>query len=332
MKKNTLSKLKKVSSRQHSQHNKPEFLSEQEVDALLSSVMDDDSFSFESDVEPGVQEYNLGTQERIIRGRMPTLELINERFAREFRIAFFDRFKRTSEISVGPVRVQKYSAFIRNLVVPTNINIINFNTTLPGAGLIVFDPNLIFLTVDTVFGGDGRFHCRVEGRQFTQIETMVIRELFDVFVRCYTQSFHTVYPLDINYVRSEYNSQFASVATPFEIVVSTTFTVEISGACADMHVCVPYASYEKIIKILQSTLTPDIIGHNTNVGVPIQHIPHTLKIMAECGPGYTIADIRKLQSGDFIPLQNFNAYIEDKHLFEGEYSTNKFTITNTKEN
>ena len=341
MKKNTIrdmahviAELKKVSARNKDKDKNGDFLSQWEVEELLRSVVDEDSCLFDPEdykSRSDVREYNLGTQERIVRGRMPTLELINERFARSFRVAYFDKFRRSAEISVGPIRVQKYSEFVRNLVVPTNLNLINFNSSLPGAGLIIFDPNFVFLTVDNVFGGDGRFHTRVEGRDFTPIERMVIMEIFNVFTDTYTGSFNPVYPLEMSYIRSEMNSQFASVATPSEIVVTTTFTVEIAGACADMHICIPYNSYEKIIPLLNSTLTPDI-GSTLDIGnIPLHTIPHTLNIMAESVEQLTVSDVRKLKSGDFIPFTHYNAYIETKHIFQGEHTHESFTITHIKE-
>ena len=133
-----------------------DFLSQDEVDALLKGVTGEADEPEERVGEgAGISTYNLGTQERIVRGRMPTLELVNERFARYLRIGMFNYMHRNAEISVGPIRVQKYSEFIRNLVVPTNLNLV-VAKPLRGTALFVFDPNLVFLVVDNMFGGDGR--------------------------------------------------------------------------------------------------------------------------------------------------------------------------------
>ena len=154
-----------------------DFLSQEEVDALLKGVTGEpDEQEAEEHSGDGVRPYNLATQERIVRGRMPTMELINERFARYLRIGLFNYMHRTTEISVGPIRVQKYSEFIRNLVVPTNLNLV-MAKPLRGTSLFVFDPNLVFLVVDNMFGGDGRFHTRVEGRDFTPTEQRIIQRL-----------------------------------------------------------------------------------------------------------------------------------------------------------
>ena len=123
-----------------------DFLSQDEVDALLKGVTGDSDEPQAEESADGVRPYNLATQERIVRGRMPTLELIHERFARNLRIGLFNFMHRSAEISVGPIRVQKYGEFVRNLVVPTNLNLVQA-TPLRGTGLIVFDPNLVFLVV-----------------------------------------------------------------------------------------------------------------------------------------------------------------------------------------
>src|SRR4051812_3208764 len=101
-----------------------DFLSQEEVDALLKGVTGEPDEAPAEEDGGGVRTYDMGRQERIVRGRMPTMELINERFARYLRIGLFNYIHRSTEISVGPIRVQKYSEFIRNLVVPTNLNLV----------------------------------------------------------------------------------------------------------------------------------------------------------------------------------------------------------------
>src|SRR5574343_381694 len=172
-----------------------DFLSQDEVDALLKGVTGEADEPDASDAaEGGIQKYNLGTQERIVRGRMPTLELVHERFARYLRIGLFNYMHRNAEISVGPIRVQKYSEFIRNLVVPTNLNLV-VAKPLRGTALFVFDPNLVFLVVDNMFGGDGRFHTRVEGRDFTPTEQRIIQGLLKVVFAEYERAWSPVFQL-----------------------------------------------------------------------------------------------------------------------------------------
>lgn len=156
------------------------FLSQEEVDALLEGVTGESQKSVEEVAEAGaVRNYDISSQERIVRGRMPTMEIVNERFARNFRIGLFNFIRRSPEISVGTVSVQRYSAFLRELAVPTNFNIVAIRP-LRGSGLIVCEPSLVFGIIDTLYGGVGKFQTRIEGRDFSPTEQRVINRLVDV--------------------------------------------------------------------------------------------------------------------------------------------------------
>ena len=302
-----------------------DFLSQDEVDALLKGVTGetDEPETSEGD-GGGVRAYNIGTQERIVRGRMPTLELVNERFARYLRIGLFNYMHRNAEISVGPIRVQKYSEFIRNLVVPTNLNLV-IAKPLRGTALFIFDPNLVFLVVDNMFGGDGRFHTRVEGRDFTPTEQRIIQGLLNVVFTEYSKSWKPVYEIEFTYIRSEMNSQFANIATPSEIVVSTTFTLEFGGATADMHICFPYSMLEPIRDLLYSTMQSDQLSSDKRwIGTLRKQLQEAeVEIVAQLGSGrISLGQILKLKVGDVIPLnipEKIEALVDGVPLMECTY-------------
>jgi len=233
-----------------------EILSQEEVDALLRGVTGEEDDEAGGADSGAVRSYDIGRQERIVRGRMPTLEIINERFARNLRIGFFNFIRRNAEISVGPALVQKYSEFIRNLVVPTNLNVMQVKP-LRGTGLLIFDPDLVFLVVDNLFGSDGRFHVRVEGRDFTPTEQRIIQKMLEVVFTEYQKAWEPVYPIEFSYLRSEMNTQFANIATPTEVVVAVTFHIELGAGGGDFHVCLPYSMVEPLRDILASTMQAD---------------------------------------------------------------------------
>ncbi|MBK7327377.1 MAG: flagellar motor switch protein FliM [Propionivibrio sp.] len=282
-----------------------DFLSQDEVDALLKGVTGEtDQAETSEDDEAGARSYNLGTQERIVRGRMPTLELINERFARYLRIGLFNFMHRSTDISVGPIRVQKYSEFIRNLVVPTNLNLVAAKP-LRGTSLFVLDPNLVFLVVDNMFGGDGRFHTRVEGRDFTPTEQRIIQGLLGVVFTEYARSWKPVFDISFEYIRSEMNSQFANIATPSEIVISTTFSLEFGGTVADMHICFPYSMIEPIRDLLYSTMQSDQLSTDQRWIVMLRNQLKNaeVEIAAQLATTtVTLNQILKMKSGDIIPI------------------------------
>lgn len=281
-----------------------DFLSQEEVDALLKGVTGESDDAPISEEAAGVKSYDLGRQERIVRGRMPTLELINERFARYLRVGLFNYMHRSTEISVGPIRVQKYSEFVRNLVVPTNLNLVQIKP-LRGTALIVFDPNLVFLVVDNMFGGDGRFHTRVEGRDFTLTEQRIIQGMLNVIFSEYERAWKPVFEITFDYVRSEMNTQFANIATPSEIVVAVTFTVELAGNSAEMHLCVPYSMVEPIRDVLYSSMHSEQAASDkrwTNL-LTRQLQTAEVELSAILGTSsITLGEIVNMKVGDVIPI------------------------------
>jgi len=233
------------------------FLSQAEVDALLEGVTgESQQVEKEAPATEGVRGYNLSNQERIVRGRMPTMEIVNERFSRNLRLGLFNFIRRSPEISVGAVKAQKYSAFLRELVVPTNFNVMAVRP-LRGNGLVVCEPTLLFGVIDSLFGGNGKFHTRIEGRDFSPTEQRVIARLVEVVAEEYKKAWAGVYPLELHYQRSEMQPQFATVATPSEIVVTTSFSLEIGDITGSLHICIPYSTLEPIRDVLYSTVQGD---------------------------------------------------------------------------
>lgn len=302
-----------------------EFLSQDEVDSLLKGVNGETDDVSENVPDAGeVRPYNLASQERIVRGRMPTMEIINERFARLFRIGMFNLIRRTPEISVGPVRVLKFGEFIRNLHVPTNLNMITAKP-LRGNGLFIFDPNLIFLVVDNMFGGDGRFHMRVEGREFTQTEQRIIHKMLEVVFESYGKAWEAVHPLLFEYVRSEMNPQFANIATPNEVVIVTSFDIDLGGNGGAFHICLPYSMLEPVKELLYSTMQ----GEHLTVDKRWQHLlgkqvqSAQIELIATLGlANVTLEQVLKMRSGDIIPLaveENITASVDDVPMMECKY-------------
>ena len=302
-----------------------DFLSQDEVDALLKGVSGEaDEPEEPEDTGSGVRPYNLGTQERIVRGRMPTLELVNERFARYLRIGLFNYMHRSAEISVGSIRVQKYSEFTRNLVVPTNLNLVAAKS-LRGTALFVFDPSLVFLVVDNMFGGDGRFHTRVEGRDFTATEQRIIQGLLAVVFTEYSRAWKPVYDMHFEYIRSEMNSQFANIATPSEVVISTSFSLEFGGSSADMHICFPYSMLEPIRDLLYSTMQSDQLSTDRRWIVMLRkqlknaEVEITAKLATT---SVALRQILEMKVGDVIPIDipdKIIALVDDVPVMECRY-------------
>ncbi len=303
------------------------FLSQEEVDALLEGVTGESQKLVQEVHEKGeVRSYNLSSQERIVRGRMPTMEIVNERFARNLRVGLFNFIRRSPEISVGPVLVQRYSAFLRELAVPTNFNIVAIRP-LRGSGLIVCEPALVFGVIDTLYGGIGKFQARIEGRDFSATEQRVINRLVDVITEEYKRAWKGVYPLELDYQRSEMQPQFANIATPSEIVISTSFQLEIGEIAGAIHFCLPYATLEPIRDVLYSTTQGDSLEVDRRwVNVLTREIQAAeVTLVAELARAHaTVQQLIAMKAGDFIELDRrpqINLTVEGVPVFECQYGT-----------
>ncbi|HEV7912410.1 MAG TPA: flagellar motor switch protein FliM [Albitalea sp.] len=282
-----------------------QILSQDEVDALLQGITGESQKLEQEEVDTGgVRDYNLASQERIVRGRMPTMEIINERFARNVRIGLFNFIRKSPEISIGPIKVQKYSAFLREIVVPTNFNIVSVRP-LRGSGLIVCDPTLVFAVIDALFGGAGKYHTRIEGRDFSPTELRIITRLVDVVTAEYRKAWTGIYPLDLEYQRSEMQPQFANIATPSEIVVATSFTLEIGDTTGTIHFCIPYSTLEPIRDVLYSTIQGDSNEPDRRwVNLLKEQIQSAnVDLVAELATApATVEQLLSFKPGDFIEL------------------------------
>lgn len=282
-----------------------DILSQDEVDALLRGVSGDTEESPAEDDSPdGVRPYDIGRQERIVRGRMPTLELINERFARLLRISLYGYLRRSPEIAVGPVRVIKYSDFTRNLPVPTNLNLVHAKP-LRGTSLFVLDPNLVFQIIDCLFGGSGKIHTRVEGRDFTATELRIIQNILKLSFADYEKSWQSVHPLKFEYVRSEMNTQFANIATPTEVVVVSTFTIDLGSGGGEFNICMPYAMLEPLRDVIYSGMQADRSESDARWVTMLKRQIQDAEVALVANLGtatVTLRDLMQLEVGDVVGL------------------------------
>ena len=304
-----------------------QILSQDEVDALLQGITGESQKLEEVEEQVGgLRNYDIASQERIVRGRMPTMEIINERFARNIRIGLFNLIRKSPEISVGAIKVQKYSAFLREIVVPTNFNIVAVKP-LRGSGLIVCDPTLVFAVIDSLFGGNGKFHTRIEGRDFSPTEQRIINRLVEVIRDEYKKAWHGIYPLELDYQRSEMQPQFANVATPSEIVVTTSFTLEVGDNSGTIHFCIPYATLEPIRDVLYSTVQGDSSGTDRRWVKLLTHQIQAAEVELCVELGHapaTVEQLLALKAGDFIELDLsplVQAKVDGVPVFDCHYGT-----------
>ncbi len=303
-----------------------DLLSQDEIDALLHGVDDGD---IETDAveegeqnSAGVKGYDFNSQERIVRGRMPTLEMVNERLARYFRISLFNFLRRSAEISISGIQVLKFSEYIQSLFVPTNLNIIRF-APLRGRALIVMEPRFVFTAVDNFFGGGGQFYNKVEGREFTPTEMRVIRLIIDLLFKDLKEAWKPVMDLEFEYMSSEVNPQFANIVSPSEIVVVSTIHIELEGGGGDINIAMPYSMIEPIRDLLdavgsdrgevdgrwQEGLRKEVLRSEVSLNSLL--IEKTM----------TVKDVLDFKKGDVIPIdmpETVNVKAEEVSVFKGK--------------
>jgi flagellar motor switch protein FliM len=280
-----------------------EILNQDEIDALLKGV-DDGAVPTAPPTEvPGTaRNYDLATQVRIVRGRMPTLEMINDRFARLFRIGLFNMLRRTPEVAAAPVKVQKFSEYIQNLQVPSSLNLIKVNP-LRGTGLLTLDATLVFAIVDNFFGGNGRY-AKIEGRDFTLTEGRIVQMVLRQAFADLTEAWSICSPINIEYLNSEINPHFANIVSPSEIVVVTAFRVELEGGGGELHVTMPYAMIEPIRDLLDSGMQSDRMEHDENWNRTLREEIEEAEVELVPVLGHaclTVGRLLDLKPGDVIP-------------------------------
>ncbi len=228
-----------------------EILSQDEVNALLRGISSGSIETEKQEDAGGIRAYDLTSQDRIVRGRMPTLEIINERFARLLRNDLTSALRKVAEITATSVDMQKFGEFLKNIPLPTSLTIFKM-PPLRGFGIFVLDSRLVYNLIDIFFGGTTDLHVKIEGRDFSPIENKLIKKIIDMAFSAMKAAWTPVSPIDIEFQRSEINPQFATIVTPTEVVIISRFEVDIEGAVSKFMICIPYSMIEPIKEKLYS--------------------------------------------------------------------------------
>ncbi len=293
-------------------------LSQNEVDALLSAVSEGD---FEEEQVPEekagqeasvvesseVRPYDLTSQERIFRGKMPMLDVIHERYGRDFGGTLSLDLGRLSEAEPTGTRLLNYQEFLNGLPVPSCLSVFKIDP-LPGNGVIVVDTQFVFTLVDVFCGGRGGGLFRVEGRDFSSIELGFVRRIVKKALQELMNAWRPVYPVDVSFVRTEINPQFVSIAHPTEVVVIMESVVDVEGASGKMQIVIPYATLEPI----KDRLGKGYIGERGDLDKVWkdelqQHILDSdVEMKSIMGHAHmSIRKILNLKVGDIVQLERF---------------------------
>lgn len=305
-------------------------LSQDEIDALLTGV---ESGSVKTQDELGAHDgvarpLDIASQDRIVRGRLPTLEMVNDRFARLLRISLFNMLRRSPEINAGEVKMFKFSEFVHSLFVPTSLNIVRVKP-LRGSALMIFDPNLVFAVVNNFFGGAARFRAKIEGREFTVTEQRIIQMMLEQVFHDLKEAWKPVLPLNFEFVSSEVNPQFANIVSPSEVVVVSAFRIEIEGDGGEAYIAMPYSMVEPIRELLNTGLQSDrdhiderwLIALREEVKEAVVEVSSTLTETE-----ISLRELMNLKAGDVIPIEFPSQVLlraENVPAFRGTYGVSR---------
>jgi len=281
------------------------FLSQDEIDRLLNADTESPDDLHGSMGDAGIKPYDPNTQRRVIRERLHSLEIINERFARQFRMGLFNLLRRSSDITAGNIKIQPYHEFARNLPVPTNLNLLHLNP-LRGTALMAFSSGLVFMAVDNLFGGDGRFPTKADGREFTPTEQRVIHRMLTMAREAYEFAWGSIYKIKTEYIRSEIQVKFTNItSSPNDVVVTTPFSVEIGSHRGEFNICIPFSTIEPLRELL-SNPPMDNSRHEDSEWrsmLASQMRETELALVAQFADINTrLSNVMKMKKGDIIPL------------------------------
>ncbi|MEC4673210.1 MAG: flagellar motor switch protein FliM [Nitrospirota bacterium] len=282
-------------------------LSQDEVDALLRGVTGGEVETTPDPEEPteGPVPYDLGNQEWIVRGRMPTLDIIHQQFARLFRMSLGDALRKPVEVTVTNQAVMKFGDFIKRLPLPAYLTIVSMEP-LRGFALMATDAATVYLLIDHFFGGSGQTHVKPEGQDFTLIEQRVMTRVTGMALSNLEKAWEAVHQVEIRGVRSEMNPQLAAIVIPSEIVIVITVGIELGDAVGDMHLCLPYAMLEPLREKLQTSFQTDLYEVDqswvSRFCARVQEAPVTMTVQLGSTP-ILMEDLMNFSDGDVVVLE-----------------------------
>lgn len=319
-------------------------LSQNEVDALLAAVSDGDVSPSESGGQDNgstkvtddkkVVAYDLTSQDRIIRGRLPQLEVIYEKFMRAFRVSLSGALRKIASITLTSTEFLKFGEFINTLPLPTCMSVLRFGN-LRGSALMVIESKLAYALVDSFFGGADRPYTKIDGKDFTPIELSIVQKVVELAIGDLEQAWASVEKIGCSFVRTEVNPQFVGIVPPTDVVIASTFDVELENATGTISIVVPYSTIEPIKQKLQTGFQVESDQTDKKLWTAIikeQLMETAVEVKVNLGETeIRLKDLMELKVGDVIPLTQdatgeLNVQIENVTKFKGYYGNHHGTV------
>ncbi len=323
-----------------------QILSQSEVDALLAAVTDGDikpagggdatqnSGQVVNKDDRNIVSYDLTSQDRIIRGRLPQLEVIYEKFMRAFRVSLSSALRKIASITLTSTEFLKFGEFINTLPIPTCMSVLRFNN-LRGSALMVIEAKLAYALVDSFFGGADRPYAKLDGKEFTPIELQIVKKVVELAINDLEASWATIEKIGCSFQRTEINPQFVGIVPPTDVVIASTFDVELEQASGTISIVIPYSTIEPIKQKLSTGFQVESDQTDKKLWTSIikeQLLETDIDIKVNLGETeIKLQDLMGLKVGDIIPLTQdssgeLDIQVENVRKFKGYYGVHHGTV------
>lgn len=283
-----------------------------------------DTSAEDRELDGEARPFDFNDQERIVRGRLPTLEMINDRFARYFRVSFFNLLRISPEISVSGIEMIKFSEYINTMAAPTSMSLLKM-APLRGTGMIVLDPKLVFILVDNFFGGNGKIQAEIEDREFTSTELRVIQKVVQMCFIDLVKAWQPVMAVEYSYHSHEINPQMANIVSPSEVIVVSSFSLELDGGGGDLQVVFPYSMIEPIRTLLDAGVQSDHGDLDQRWSILLKEELMHARINLQAlfvEKQLPVSDLINFKAGDIIPIEMPEQVLllaEEMPIIRGQY-------------
>jgi len=250
--------------------------------------------------------YDPTVQHRVIRERLHSLEIINERFAWKFKTVLFNLLQCRADVTFSEVKTQSYHEFVSQLPLPANLNLIHLSP-LKGMALFACSADLVFMLVDSLFGGDGRPTAINEKRDFTATEQQIAWRLLTRLLPVYDEAWQSIYPIKSEFIRSETKVKFTHIiSSPNDLVVTTSFGIEMGTQSGRFDICIPFSMIEPLRNILTNPPLEQTQVENENWrSILTSEVKNTeVELVATLSEkSYRLSGIMEIKKGDIISFE-----------------------------
>jgi len=277
-----------------------------------------------------VKKHDLASEDSSLGVNITSIDMINERFIRTFRLGLLEMLRTTPRINPKRVEIVRFGDYLKTLKPPLSVNMVRMNP-LRGNSLVVIDPTVVFSSLDSFFGGFGRGVGQLpSGRLFTPTELRIIKMILDVFFRSLKEAWGPVMELDFEVVSQEINPQFAQIADENDLVILTRFDSEGNNdANGFIDLVYPYSSLKPVRELLRNRVQTGDGNEDSekqwheDLSIAVDNAPLEMRVLLGAIES-SFGEIENMQAGDLLYFKkpdNAKLLINGIPAFEAQVGT-----------